>query len=244
MAHVSLSSLLRSTIATVLTLLAGIGLVALAAFLVVSEAPGGVRDLHAYRAAARCDGPPVAPAECRWTQEFTVSGVRLSQSKSESRRAFLTGGDGSRWETFYSSKGPVLDGLQEGDRVSGTIWRGLLTEIAARGASQETHQAPADLRARVLIGALVIVPSGLLMAAACAWRLLRRAAPEPTPGMVATLGLALGLFVAGLLSPALLGGNGENLWMVAAVWFPIAAVMTAVARGYVTHKRNSYKAAL
>jgi hypothetical protein len=55
--------------------------------------------------------------------------------------------------------------------------------------------------------------------------------------MVATLGLALALFFPGLLSPLLLGRRGENLWLVMALWLPMAALMTAVARGYVTHKR-------
>jgi hypothetical protein len=166
-----------------------------------------------------------------------VSGVRVTNSKSKLNRAFLTGADGVRWETFYSSAGPVLDRLDEGDRVTGIIWRGMLTEIAEGGSSQKTQDAPADMRARILIGALIIIPTGLLMTAACAWRLCCRAAPAPTPGMVVTLGLAFALFFAGLVSPLLLGKRGENFWMVAAVWLPIAALMTAVARIYVTQKR-------
>ncbi|MFF5263937.1 hypothetical protein ACFY4C_33845 [Actinomadura viridis] len=236
MAALSLASLLRRTVTTVLTLLAGVGLVALAAFLVATVAPDGVRDLRAYEAAPRCPAAPSGSAECRWTQEFTVSGVRLTTKRSESNRAFLTGPDGVRWETFYSSNGPVLDGLSEGDRVTGTVWRGLLTEISAGGTSQETNDAPADMRARVLILALIIVPGGLLMTAACAWRLCRRAAAEPTPGMRATLGLGFGLFFAGLFSPLLLGDRGGDVRLVAAVWLPIAAVMAIMARVYATQK--------
>jgi membrane protein implicated in regulation of membrane protease activity len=77
------------------------------------------------------------------------------------------------------------------------------------------------------------------MTAACAWRLRRRrAAPVPTPGMVATLGLAVALFVAGLVSTLPLGTRGENFWMVAAVWLPVAALLAVVARVYVTQKRS------
>ncbi|GAB2849496.1 hypothetical protein GCM10027176_60790 [Actinoallomurus bryophytorum] len=230
--------ILRSAVGTVLTLLFGATLVLIGVILVTWIAPGGARDLHAYEAAPRCPAAPAAPAECRWTQEFTVSGVRLTRSRSESDRAFLTGADGVRRETFYDSRGPVLDALDEGDRVTGTIWRGFVTEIAAEGDSQKTQDAPADMRARGLIGALLTVPCGLLMTAACAWRLLRRrAVPDPTPGMVAALGLAFALFAGGLISPVLLGKNGENLWMVAAVWLPIAILMAAAARLYVTRKR-------
>jgi hypothetical protein len=230
--------ILRSIVGTVLTLLFGVALVAFAVVLLTTVAPGGDRDLHAYQAAPRCPAAPSAPAECRWTQEFTVSGVRLTHSKSKPNRAFLTGADGVRWETLYSSNGPIVDTLDEGDLVAGTIWRGRLTEIAAEGASQKTQDAPADMRARALIAALIIIPSGLLMTAACAWRLRRRrAAPVPTPGMVATLGLAVALILAGYISPILLGKRGEDFWSVAAVWLPIAALMAAVARVYVTQKR-------
>ncbi|GII57585.1 hypothetical protein Pth03_59740 [Planotetraspora thailandica] len=243
MTPISITRILRSTVATVLTLLAGVALVVLAAFLVATIAPGGDRDLHAYEAAARCPAAPSAPAECRWTQEFTVSGVSLTQSRGKLNRVLLMSADGVRWETFYSSDGPVVDGIHKGDRVTGTIWRGLLTEIAAEGASQKTDDAPADIRTRVLILALIIVPTGILMTIACAWRLRRRAAPAPTPGMVATLGLAFGLFFCGLFSPLPLVGRDENFWMVAAVWFPAAAILTAVARNYVTRKRTQDTAA-
>ena len=243
MAHLSLTGILRSSVATVLTLLFGVALVVFAVALTTTVAPGGARDLHAYQAAPRCPAAPSAPAECRWTQEFTVSGVRLTHSRSKSNRAFLTGADGVRRETFYSSQGPVLDTLDEGDRITGTVWRGLVTEIAAGGDSQKTQNAPADMRARSLIAALIMLPSGLLITTACVWRLRRRVTTAPTPGMVATLGLALALFFAGLISPVLLGRRGENIWMVAAVWLPVAVLMTAVARGYVTHKRTHETAA-
>lgn len=237
MGSLSLTWILRSMVATVLTLLCGIALVALAVVLIVTFAPGGTRDLHAYQAASHCPAAPSAPAECRWTQEFTVSGLRVTNSKSKLDRAFLTGADGVRWETFYSSAGPVLDRLDEGDRVTGTIWRGRVTEIAEGGASQKTQDAPADMRARILIAALIMIPTGLLMTTACAWRLRRHAAPAPTPGMVATLGLAFALFCAGLISPLPLGKRGEDFWLVTAVWLPMAALLTAVARSYVTRKR-------
>lgn len=238
MARLSLTRILRSTVGTVLTLLVGVGLVVLGVFFAATVAPGGLRDLRAYEAAARCPAAPSKPADCRWTQEFTVSGARrVKTGKSKANRVSLTSANGVRWEAFYDTGGSVLDRLEEGDRVTATIWRGIVTEIAAERASQKTFDAPADDRARVLILALIIVPSGLLMTAACAWRLCRRAAPAPTPGMVATLGLAFGLCLAGLFCPLLLGNRGENFWLVAAVWLPIAAILTAVARGYVTQKR-------
>ncbi|MEV5709041.1 hypothetical protein [Actinoallomurus sp. NPDC052274] len=234
MTHVSVTRLLRSTVAAVLTLLFGVGLAAFGVLFAVTEAPGGARDLRAYEAAARCPAPPSAPADCRWTQEFTVSGGRLPNSRRQPNRLVLNGADGTRRETSYDSGGPVFE---KGERVTGTVWRGLLTEISSGEFSQKTYDFPADMRARALISALITVPSGLVMTAACAWRLGRRAVPDPTPGMVATLGLAVGLFFAGLFSPLFVGGSGDDPWLVAAVWLPIAAVLTVVARVYVTRKR-------
>ncbi|TDC83617.1 hypothetical protein [Actinomadura sp. 7K507] len=248
MAHLSPAGILRSTITTFVNLLVGVALVAVSAVLLAMLAPDGRLDVDAYKAATPCAAAPAADvagtaasAECLWTQEFTVSAISMKQTRSESMSAVLTGPDGDRWRTRYSSAGPVLDGLDEGDRVTGTVWRGRLTEIAAGGDSQRTHAYPADMRTRALIGALVMMPSGLLMTALCTWRLSRRrSTPEATPGMVATLGLAYAFFCAGLLSPvAVAGMEEEKAWPVAAVWLPMAALLTAGARYYVKRKRVS-----
>ncbi|MCP9953381.1 hypothetical protein [Actinomadura madurae] len=152
------SGSLGGTVATVLALLAAVAVAAITAYFVATEAPGGTRALDAYNAAPRCPAEPSAPAECRWTQEFTVSGVHRTAKRGELDRAFLTDADGVRWETSYTDTGPVLDDLGKGDRVTGTIWRGRLTEIAANGDTQDTSVAPADMRARFLIAALIVVP--------------------------------------------------------------------------------------
>ncbi|TDC63396.1 hypothetical protein E1200_22420 [Actinomadura sp. GC306] len=240
MAHLSLRGILDNIVMTLLNLLAGVGLVVLAAGLLAAEAPNGDRDLRAYESAPPCPSPPQEPADCRWTTDFTVSALHLTHKKNESDSAVLMDADGDRWDTSYPNRGPVLNTLDEGDRVTGTVWRGRLTEIAAGGDSQRTNAAPADMRTRVLIGALILVPSGVLMAAASTWRLLRRRAfPEPTPGMVATLGLAYALFLAGLFSPLLVSAGGENFWTTLAVWLPIAAAMTAAARIITVRNRRT-----
>ncbi|SPT59328.1 hypothetical protein [Actinomadura madurae] len=232
------SGSLGGTVATVLALLAAVAVAAITAYFVATEAPGGTRALDAYNAAPRCPAEPPAPAECRWTREFTVTGVHRTAKRGELDRAFLTAPDGVRWETSYPNSGPVLDDLGKGDRVTGTIWRGRLTEIAANGDTQDTSVAPADMRARFLIAALIVVPPALLVAAACAWRLARRRDPEPTRGFAAMLGLAVALFFAGLFTPLLASAGGENFPIMVAVWLPQAAVLTAVARIYVTRKHT------
>ncbi|MDL4771934.1 hypothetical protein [Actinomadura xylanilytica] len=235
MSPFSPSWILRNTVATVLALLIGLAVAVLVGLFVAAEAPGGTRDLRAYQAAPRCPAAPAAPAECRWTQEFTASGIELTSSRSKSDRVLLTGADGVKRETFYSNHA-VLTDLEEGDRVTGTVWRGLVTEIAAKGDSQKTQDAPADMRARLLIMALITIPAALLMTAACGWRLCRHRA-APTPGMIATLGLAPGLFGGGLVS-ALFSGPAESFWRTLIAWLVITAVLAAVARFYVTQKRT------
>ncbi|MBB6399896.1 hypothetical protein BKA00_006810 [Actinomadura coerulea] len=238
MSQPSLTGILRSTVATVLTLLAAVAFVAFAVALAVTNVPDGTRDLDAYRAAPRCPAAPPGPAECRWTREFTVSGVRLTSKRGELDTVTLTDADGGRQRTAYTDRGPVIGDLAKGDRVTGTVWRGRLTEVAARGESQDTDAAPDDLRARYLIAGLIMIPPGVLVAAACVWRLGRRTVPNPSRGMVATLGLAVGVFFAGLFSPVVASGAGEDLRVTAAVWLPIAALMAVGARVYTIRGRN------
>lgn len=239
MAHLSLRGILNSTSMTVLNLVAGIGLVALAAGLLLAYVPDGDRDLRAYESADRCPSAPQKPADCRWTAEFTVSDVRLTHKKSESDSALLTDADGDTWETSYAKRGPVLGGLDKGDQVTGTVWRGRLTEISTGDASQRTQAAPADMRTRILIATLMFGPTGVLMTLVCAWRLLRRrSAPEATQGMVSALGLAFSLVLAGLFTPLLASGGGENFSTILAVWLPIAALMTIATCAYTAVKKR------
>ncbi|MBO2465289.1 hypothetical protein [Actinomadura violacea] len=232
MGNLSLRGMLSRRIGAAIVLLSGTGLVLIGVLMSVRIAPDGVRDLHAYEAAPRCAAAPAKPAECRWTEPFTVAGIHLTSGRNDSDRAYLTSADGTRWKTEYANRKPLIGDLEKGDRVTGTVWRGLLTEIARGGASQRTQDAPADMRARVLILALIVVPAGLLTAVAGAWRLVRSA---PTTGMTATLGLGLVLFCAGLVSPVI---GGEDLVGVAAVWLPVAVVSSGIAIWYTRHKRE------
>lgn len=225
-------------VAAVLTLLGGVALVAVGAFLVVKDVPHGDRDLRAYESAARCPDAPSAPAECLWTEEFTVSDLHAIRSYQRgASTAVLISADGTRWETRYPGGGPVLDRISDGDRVTGTIWRGQLMAIAADGASQETDLAPGDMRERSLGIALAIVPSGLLLLAAAVWRLVRR---RGTSGMDAVVGLAVLLPLVAIVSALLVGivldllwpSVQENFWPFAAVYLLSGGFLAVAARRY------------
>ncbi|WP_017600456.1 hypothetical protein [Nocardiopsis lucentensis] len=231
--------LLRNGSTTFLTLVVGLCVATFPLLAVVAIAPDGTADLEAYRAAEPCPAAPAEPSDCLWTQEFTVSDVHLVDrgQRHQSHRTTLTDADGGTWESTYGERGPVLHRLDGGDRVTGTVWRGQLTEIAFGGEVQETDSVPADERTRVLIGALVIVPPGLITVAVCFWRLARLPDPEPTDGMGATLSFAVTLLFIGLFSPVLVSGLGEKVWPTVAVWLPLGALAAFGFRVSVTHKR-------
>jgi hypothetical protein len=225
----------RSAAGAIVFFLVGLGMVAGAVGALVAYLPDGDRDLRAYEAATPCPTVPVAPAGCLWKQEFTVTEVDDPRGRGKGPYTILTDADGHRWRSTYGDPGPVWGELAKGDRVAGTIWRGTLTEISERGASQRTSEAPADLRSWSAVLALILLPSGLILALVSAWRFARRrASPTLTPGQSASFWLSFGLLMAGLLSPipaALLPYDGEfeHAGFTALIWLPIAGLMAVLA---------------
>ncbi|WP_148046283.1 hypothetical protein [Halostreptopolyspora alba] len=234
---------------TVFILLISLALLVLFVFLIAKEAPGGRDELRDYEAAKRCPPASSGPADCLGTYEFTVAEVTIDErGRDHTYRAILTDAGGDEWKTYYTNPGPVLEHLDEGDRVTGTVWRGMLTEIEAEGASQETSQAPADMLARRLLTGIMVIPACLLIAGVCVWR-LRSAGPAT--GMGLTLFLAMWWFIAGGVSPIMLGAwlgdsveETDDVWMVALLWLALAALLTVMARlGLLVVRRMAAQAA-
>lgn len=217
--------ILDKTVTTMFVLLGGVALVGVATDLSTVVAPDNVRELHAYEAAPRCSAAPSAPAECRWTEEFTVADVHVvPEYKTGERSVVLTGASGARWNTGFDHSGPLLEKLDKGDRVTGTVWRGRLTEITGQGTVQQTRWVP-DNGTLPDILALVLASSGLLVVVTCAWRLRRRRA---TQAMEETLFLSLVLLLVGFFSLVLFLGLGTVLpQSVAESFWPFAAIFCA-----------------
>ncbi|MER7243647.1 hypothetical protein [Kribbella sp. NPDC000426] len=232
--------ILDTTRTTIFALLGGVALVGFAADLSTVVAPDNARELHAYQTARPCTVAPSAPAECRWTDEFTVSDVHVvPESKRGERSAVLTSASGVRWITGFGHSGPVLEKLADGDRVVGTVWRGRLTEITGHGAAQETTRAPVNGSGPDIL-ALVLASSGLVTIVVCGWRLRRGRA---TPEMEAAFVVAIGLLLLGLLSEVLLLILAEVLpWDVADHFWLFAAVFVAGAAGITIWQRRSFEA--
>jgi hypothetical protein len=246
---VLMARFIRSTAGAIIFLLVGLGMVAGAVGALVAYLPGGDRDLRAYEAATPCPTVPIEPADCLWKQEFTVTEVDDPRGRGQGQYTILTDADGHRWWSTYGDFGPVWNELARGDRVTGTIWRGTLTEISEGGASQRTSEAPADMRARGAVAALILLPSGLSLAIVSAWRFaLRRASPTLTSGQSASFWLSFGLLMAGLISPlsaALLPYDDEfeHAWFTALIWLPIAGLMAVLARIHTIRARGRHRVA-
>ncbi|MGI5206927.1 hypothetical protein ACQEU6_35790 [Spirillospora sp. CA-108201] len=232
---VLMARFVRSTAGAIVFLLVGLAMVAGAVGALVTYLPDGDLDLRAYEAATPCPTVPIEPADCLWKQGFTVTEVDDPGGRGKEPYTVLTDADGHRWRSTFANRGPVWGELAKGARVTGTIWRGTLTEISKGGASQRTSQAPADMRARSAVLALILLPSGLILAIVSAWRVARRrASPTLTPGQSASFRLSFGLLTAGLISPipaALLPYDGEfeHARFTALIWLPIAGLMAVLA---------------
>lgn len=230
----------RSTAGAICCHLLGLGMVAGAVAGLAAELPDGDRELRAYQSATRCPSAPselTEPADCLWTYPFIVDEVDASpRGRGNPPYAILRGPDGDNRKATFANSDPVLETLSRGDRVTGTMWRGTLTEIEAGGASQTTAEAPADMVARIAVLAMILIPSGLVLMAASAWRLAtRRAHPDLTPGQRATFALSLWFLMTALLAPlpaSLLPYDGEaqHALLTAAIWLPVAVIMIIVAR--------------
>ncbi|MDA2810469.1 hypothetical protein O4J56_07455 [Nocardiopsis sp. RSe5-2] len=220
--------ILRSALGSVVALLYGFALVGGAAYAVAVNLADGHRDNRAYLAAEPCPSPPEEAAECLWEQEFTASDIVNERGRSGTRALTLNAEDGTRIRVDMDGRGPVLRTLDDGQKVTGTVWRGLPREIAAEGMTQRTGLYPIDMRHTALVLALILAPSGTVVAAVTGLRLIRWRR-TPTRAMAAALGLGLALPFAGLLMPMFLGDLVNRLWAATLVWAVLAGLMTLTA---------------
>ncbi|MEW2129419.1 hypothetical protein [Streptomyces sp. NPDC005435] len=205
--------------------------VGLALLTVVSlELPRAVESERAFKEAVPCRSVPEADADCLWRQPFTVSGIHLwSGRRGDDIHATLTSESGTAWRTGFREDGPVLSALGDGDRVTGTVWRGRLVRIAAKGDVQVTEASPDALPEDHVAMILVCGPSCLLLAVACAWRLRRPGERAWRRGPKLTAALAGALAVAGVIAAVVTSGFALPLWAMPATWLAPATLATTLA---------------
>jgi hypothetical protein len=164
-----------------------------------AEFPERRDELYALRDAPTCEASPQGSAECQWPQEFIVSEIRIDDlGRTRYFSAMLTTpNQKSKWPVEFRNDGPLLKTLRDGDRVTGTIWRGDVVKIAVGHVVQNTTKSPTSLAETMLVLAVWMGLPGLLLVYVCCWRLARWSQRIPTAGMNCVLGLSGGLLLTG-----------------------------------------------
>ncbi|MGP2438856.1 hypothetical protein [Streptomyces sp. JW3] len=128
-----------------------------------------------YRAAEVCPDRTVVPAaeDCLRELAFTVEDA---EDRPKHRTATLRGAAPFRHvEVAFGDSEPVLADLGRGDRVTATVWRGVVVAVAERDARQESSDAPrAELQMHAAFGTF----AGLGAALALAFGTVRLARPR------------------------------------------------------------------
>ncbi|MFI9103210.1 hypothetical protein ACIGXA_22075 [Streptomyces fildesensis] len=132
-----------------------------------------------YQAAEACPARTVVPASEDCLRELTVT-VEGTHNTPKNMRATLLGPQPlGRVVVRFGDSGPVLSGLQTGDRVTATVWRGVVVVVAEGDTRQKSADAPRD---EPQMTAAVGTFAGLLAALALMFGAVRLASPRD-PGL-------------------------------------------------------------
>lgn len=137
-----------------------------------------------YQAAEPCPAQATehvrAEKDCLSTWRYVVEKtVVKSGGKNSTYRATLKGGASWRRIVDFGDPGPLLEKLEPGDQVTGTIWRRTIVALSKDGLRQNTSEAP---RNELQMNAAFGLMAGLLAALAFVFgavRLVRTRTPEP-----------------------------------------------------------------
>lgn len=104
--------------------------------------PTDVKRYEAYTAAKPCPAP-----DCLQDLTFTVGSTVVKSAGRSTRYEATLDRDGSptrHRKVRFGDSEPLLERLQPGDRVVGTVWRGDIVAIAQDGVRQPTSDEPRD----------------------------------------------------------------------------------------------------
>ncbi|MEV0976369.1 hypothetical protein [Streptomyces sp. NPDC049915] len=134
-----------------------------------------------YKAARTCpDHTVIRPSEnCLRHVTFTVEAT--STTRRNIRVTLLGPPPWSKVVVPFGDRGPVLSDLRTGDRLTGTVWRGVVVVIAQGDDRQESADAPRDEpQMTAAIGTFAALVAGLSLA----FGVMRLARPRH-PGLFA-----------------------------------------------------------
>ncbi len=113
-------------------------------FVFTSWLPSDRAQYREYHAAEACPARSVTlrAEDCLREITFTVEDTSLGAKRTT---ATLLGPEPfPRMVVPFGDTEPVLSGLQRGDRVTGTVWRGVVVVVAESDARQNSSNAPRD----------------------------------------------------------------------------------------------------
>ncbi|MFH8347574.1 hypothetical protein [Streptomyces sp. NPDC018045] len=187
--------------------------------------PRDIKDYRDYTTAAPCPAHTRAKAveHCLRTVSFTVENTEVRGGRNGSYKATLSGAPVGNGVAVFGDSEPVLETLRPGDRITGTVWRGLVMTISKAGARQSTSYAPRDEpQMTAALGTFL----GLLAVMGLVFGAVRLAGPRnPQPftwrpyGMPVFIATAVTCIAVGF--PALL--LGLPWWLVPALSVPAVA---------------------
>ncbi|GAA3386817.1 hypothetical protein [Streptomyces roseoviridis] len=108
--------------------------------------PSDSKRYQDYAAAEPCPAGTTSEKgeNCLRTVSFTVQSTKIKQSKSGSYKATLSGGPFWNGVVLFGDPGPLLERLEPGDQVTGTVWRGDVTTLRKGDIQQSTSEEPRD----------------------------------------------------------------------------------------------------
>jgi hypothetical protein len=148
-------------------------------FVFTSWLPSDRTQYREYKAAEVCPARSVIPRAEDCLRELTFT-VEDTQKHPKGMRATLLGPEPfPKMVVPFGDPWPVLSGLQRGDRVTGTVWRGTVVVIAKGDARQNSSDAPRDEPQMIAAAGTF---AGLLAALALIFGAMHLARPrDPAP---------------------------------------------------------------
>ncbi|MFJ9417701.1 hypothetical protein ACIRPT_26535 [Streptomyces sp. NPDC101227] len=177
-----------------------------------------------YRAAEACPARKVIPRheDCLRKVTFTVEDTR---NTSKNMRATLLGPEPfPRMVVPFGDSEPVLSGLRRGDRVAGTVWRGVVVVVAEGDGRQDSADAPRD---EPQMTAAIGTFAGLLAALALMFGAMRLARPRD-PGLFTWLPYGKWLLIVTGATCAVVGLS--TVW-TGLPWLLVPTVCGAIVTG-------------
>ncbi|MGW3327199.1 hypothetical protein [Streptomyces virginiae] len=179
-----------------------------------------------YTAARPCPADKTVQEweRCVRTVSFTVDEVQLKGEWGRRFTATVSGAPFWNGKLHFGDPGPLLEQLNSGDRVTGTVWRGDVMALAEGDVRQSTAEEPRDeapIAAGIGTYAGLVAALGLWFGAARLTGRRRLYETHTWSGLARPLLIAMALLCAAVAVPAAV--LGIPWWAVPAVAVPLSA---------------------